>query len=114
MSPQQFAHAIAIVESNDNPNAPLGDAGRALGRWQWHPDAVWGWAVRLSVVPTLNETWDSFLYRLLLRHYVFHSQQGLTDVQCAMAFHEGHIVKEGDVDWDTGYAARFINAAVTV
>lgn len=37
MTAQEFAHAIAIVESSDRSNPPLGDDGRALGRYQMHP-----------------------------------------------------------------------------
>ena len=94
VNPDDFAHAIAIVESGDNPNAPLGDHGRALGRYQMHPDFMWDWCKRLNIHPELNETWDSFQYRLILRHYSFYSGQGLTDVQCAMSFHEGHLCRE--------------------
>ena len=110
MTPDQFTYALGIVESSNNPNAPLGDAGRALGRYQCHPDFVWQWAHRLGLAPQLNETWDSFLTRLVVAFYNFHAPQNLTDVQIAMTFHEGHITREGDPSWDAGYALRFADA----
>lgn len=112
MTPIDFATAIGIVESNGNPNSPLGDDGRALGRFQVHPDELWGWATRLTLYPHLSETWDSFVDRVVQRFYTFHVAQSLTPVQIAMCWHLGHISRESDPDWDSGYAARFAAAAL--
>lgn len=108
----QFAHTIAVIESNDNPNAPLGDAGRALGRYQVHPDWVWTQCRRLVTAPILNETWDSFIVRLVEGFYQLYSP-AMPDVEVAMFFHLGHHAHPTDGDWDTHYAARF-NAAASI
>lgn len=114
MSPDQFATAIGIVESNGDSDVPLGDDGRALGRWQIHPDEMWTWAKRLTLAPQVNETWDSFVGRLIKGFYSFHTVQTLTDVQIAMTWHLGHISREDSPDWDLAYADKFRNAARTV
>lgn len=45
MKPEDaFVHAIAMVESTDNPNVPLGDHGRAAGRFQQHPFFTYRWS----------------------------------------------------------------------
>ena len=111
MTPQAFATAIGIVESNGNPNAPLGDGGRAIGRFQMHPDEMWTWARRLSIAPAANETWDSFIGRIVQAFYTFHCSEALTDVQIAMTYHIGHILRENSPEWDLGYAEKFSNAA---
>lgn len=110
MTPANFAHAIAIVESNDNPNAPLGDAGRALGRYQVHPDWVWTQCRRFTLAPFLNETWDAFIVRLVQAFYVGYSGT-MPDVEVAMYFHLGHHAHPSDGDWDQEYASRFVAAS---
>jgi hypothetical protein len=50
----RFEKALALVESNDNPEA-WGDHGQAMGRWQVHPAIVWEYGP--ESVP-LNATWD--------------------------------------------------------
>ena len=114
VTPLAFATAIGLVESNGNPNSKLGDDGRALGRFQVHPDECWGWAKRLSLAPQLSETWDSFVERIVEGFYSFHTDQGLTAIQTAMTWHIGHIVREESPDWDLGYASRFVDAARTL
>ena len=109
MTTQQFATVVGIVESNGDPNSPLGDHGRALGRFQIHPDEMWAWANRLALAPELGETWDSFIERIVEGFYTFHTAR-LAPIEVAMTWHIGHITKEGDPDWDASYAAKF-NAA---
>lgn len=112
MTPANFAKAVALVESDDRSNPPMGDDGRALGRYQMHPDFVAEWAVKLKVTPTLGETWDSYFGRLIQQYFSFRTGQGLTAVQAAVSYHRGHICKENDADWlDDDYAARFADAA---
>lgn len=110
MTAKQFADALGVVESNGNPYAPMGDGGRALGRWQIHPDELWTWAHRLALAPELGETWDSFIERVVWGFYQFHTT--LSAVEVAMTWHIGHVVRENDVEWDDAYADRF-NAAIT-
>ena len=106
MTPQHFAQCIGQVESNNNANAPLGDGGRAFGRFQTHPDWVWDWAHRLAIAPQLGELWDSFIERLVCGFYGFHCSH-LSAPEIAMSFHIGHIVRFGGDDWDVGYGNRF-------
>lgn len=115
MTPAEFAHVIALVESSDRSNPPLGDDGRAVGRYQMHPDWVWQWAGTLRIVPMLNETWDAFFTRLVQGYFAKRTEQGLTAVQAAVSYHRGHICREEDPDWlADDYAARFRDAARTL
>ena len=112
MTPDQFTYALAIVESQNNPNSPLGDGGRAAGRWQIHPDFLWTWAHHYGLAPKLGEIWDSFFCRVVQAFYLDHVTS-LTPVECAMYFHRGHVVHEGDADWTADdYAQRFTDAAI--
>ena len=114
MTPSNFATAIAIVESGNRSNPPMGDDGRAIGRYQMHPDWVMEWAVRLKLFPLLGETWDSFFTRLIQGYYTYHIGQGLTALEAAVSFHVGHICHEGDDTWDAQYAKDFAAAARTL
>lgn len=105
MTPAEFTHALAMTESTDNPEA-WGDHGHAVGRYQVHPDWLWGWAKHFSVEPLLMETWDSFIARVIGRFFVWH-QSELKPVEIAMKFHLGHLAHPSDADWDAAYAARF-------
>lgn len=112
MTPQQFAQIIAIIESGNISNPPLGDGGRAIGKYQMHPDFVFGWATRLGKLPMLGETWDSFFSRLIQGYYAFRVAGGYTPIQIAMSFHRGHPMREDSPDWlADDYAARFVDAA---
>ena len=102
-----FLHALALTESDDNPNAPLGDHGRALGRWQVHPDWLDEWSTHYRLTPVLSETWDSYIARVVGSFYCDHAPRGFSDVQVAMHFHLGHPALEGSADWDKQYADRF-------
>jgi hypothetical protein len=114
VTPQEFAHAIAIVESGDRSNPPMGDDGRARGRYQMHPDFYEEWKLNLNIHAQLSETWDSLDTRIVQGYFTFRTGQGLTPVQAAVSYHRGHICREGDSDWlKDNYAARF-NAAASV
>jgi hypothetical protein len=106
MNTQDFLWCLGKTESKDNPNAPLGDHGRALGRFQVHPDWVDTQEKRFGIRPALNETWDSFATRLVIAFFE-HYSQSMTDIEVAMYFHMGHRVVSTDNDWDAGYAERF-------
>lgn len=51
---EQWSTALAYTESNNNPNAPLGDDGRAIGRWQMHLPFLYTWL-------TLKDWWETDL-----------------------------------------------------
>lgn len=106
MNTDKFIFCLAMTESHDNPNAQLGDNGRALGRFQVHPDWVWTQCKRFGIQPTLNETWDSFITRLVTAFYN-HYAISMSPVDIAMYFHIGHVVTIDSPDWDKGYATRF-------
>ena len=106
MTTQEFLYCLGRTESNNDPNVALGDGGRALGRFQVHPDWAWGYARRFGVQPALNETWDSFITRIVVAFYD-HFCGGMPALEVAMYFHVGHPVRPGDKDWDGDYAARF-------
>lgn len=105
-----FVHKLAVTESGDNPNIKLGDEGRALGRWQCHPDRAWDEAHRYGIAPHLGETWDSFIHRVLAAMYEARTKQGHSPTVIAMYWHVGHFTMPGDGDWDHDYAARFDKA----
>jgi hypothetical protein len=98
----KFAQALALTESNDNPQA-FGDDGLAYGRWQMHPAFVdeW-WPAELEVL----WSWDHLFRAALLRFYSARFQPGRTLEQVVMEFHLGvHAVAEGK--WDQAYQKRF-------
>jgi len=105
----QILQALAVVESSNNPDA-WGDGGRALGRWQVHPDRLWYEAHREGLQPSLGETWDSFVGRVLRAMIVRCIRAGHTAAQIAMYWHLGHYVESVDTDWDQRYAVRFTAA----
>lgn len=111
MTPQTFAKSIAIVESGDRSFPPPGDGGRAMGRYQMHPDFVFEWSSRLRIIPFLMETWDAYFTRLVQGYFIFRMGQALTAVQAAVSFHVGHLCHESDDGWDADYASRFADAA---
>ena len=106
----QVIDALAVIESADNPHA-WGDGGRALGRWQVHPDRLWFEAAIYKLTPTLGETWDGFVGRVL-RAMVTDALVGRVPVAVAMYWHLGHWCATTAPEWDWGYAAKF-DAALT-
>src|ERR1019366_10578033 len=101
----------SLVESDGDPDAPLGDGGRAAGRFQIHPDWEYEWSDRLKIRPKLNERRDSFYSRLVQAFFQFPFHLKLLPVEVAMTFHKGHIVRQTSplpADWDAGYAARWV------
>ena len=106
MNTKDFLFCLGKTESNDDPDIHLGDGGRALGRFQVHPDWVWTQCRRFGIQPALNETWDSFVTRLVTAFFDFYGGQ-MQDIEVAMYFHLGHRTLPTDNDWDVGYAERF-------
>ncbi len=99
---ERFRQAIAIVESNDNPDVGLGDAGRAFGRYQVHPDWVGSWSYRLVVHPQVGDTWDKWCGRLVEAFFIHCVSIGLDMSETAVYFHLGHPGGSDDA-----YRARF-------
>lgn len=106
MNIKDFLYCLGRTESNDNPSSPLGDGGRAAGRFQIHPDWMDTQTKRFGIRPQLNETWDSYFTRLVTAFWEFYSGQ-MTDIEVAMYFHLGHRTLPTADDWDKEYAERF-------
>jgi len=104
----QFLKALAVVESSDDPEA-WGDAGRALGRWQVHPDRLWQEMHTYLIVPKLGETWDQLVAAVVRAMYAAESRNH-TPAEIAMYWHLGHFQDPGVPDWDQKYSARFMAA----
>lgn len=104
----QFLKALALVESSDDPEA-WGDGGRAMGRWQVHPDRLWGEMHAHLISPKLGETWDQLVARVLRAR--FDSATSMNQpVVIAMFWHLGHWQQPGVGDWDRSYADKFNRA----
>jgi hypothetical protein len=108
----QIIKALALIESNANW-AAWGDGGRAMGRWQVHPDRLWFEARRFDLEPKLGETWDSFVARVL-QAIVHVAMQTQLPLNIAMYWHLGHWTYPDKPDWDSKYAARFVAALARV
>jgi hypothetical protein len=106
---QEFVYAIGKVESNNNPNAQLGDDGRAQGRFQCHPDWWDTWQPKSGIRAVVGDTWDSWQVRVLSWFFDYHAT--LDPVILAMYYHLGHISQPTDSDWDVDYASKFKAAA---
>lgn len=105
----QFLEALGAVESSNNPCA-WGDYGRAMGRWQVHPDRVWSESRLRRVAPNLGETWDSWIGRILA--VIFKSLYPVeSPMAIAMYWHLGHFCNPGQGDWDPSYYDK-IDAAL--
>lgn len=107
---EQIVEAIAIIESDNNPFVKLGDHGRALGRFQVHPDWLWQYAQSTARSPQLNETWDSFIAEIVTRFVLRYLNTGLSPVEVAMRFHLGHVSHPDRDNWDIVYADKFNEA----
>lgn len=101
-----FTEFISKLESNGDPHA-FGDKGQALTSFQVHPAWVIDWSQRLHVEPRVNDTWERFVGRIV-EVFGFHACETLKlgRIEAAMYFHIGHVVWEGEQDWDEQYAAR--------
>lgn len=102
---EQFLDALAMTESGQNAKA-WGDNGRAVGRYQVHPDWLWSWAKHYSLQPKVNETWDDFITRVVYIFALDHLSKAEA-VRVAMYFHLGHPSLPTSGDWDADYANRF-------
>jgi hypothetical protein len=112
MTAEQFRDVIASIESSDNPHA-WGDHDAAIGLYQVHPAWVFEFSHALNVVPAVNETWNSWIGRIILAFYAVYSP-AFAPILIAMHYHVGHIVYPYDKEWDHDYAARFTAAVARI
>jgi len=101
----QFLKALAVVESSDDPEA-WGDCGHAMGRWQIHPSRLWSELHGYTITPTISETWDQLVARILIATFNKFSATS-SPARIAMYWHLGHWTSSDEPDWDAKYAARF-------
>ena len=111
LSFEDFDHALSLTESGDNPNAPLGDGGRAAFRRQMHPvfyeDPRWAVPIPHGTDPTWDETCEWRLRRFW-EWAVAHDIDDL-DAACGFNLHGAPIA--GSAAQDPAYAERFRKAA---
>ena len=102
----RFEKALALVESNDNPEA-WGDHGQAMGRWQVHPAIVWEYGP--ESVP-LDATWD-WVCQQTVEPFFLDRMAVHGDVHRAeMEWNKGiHAVHDGawDLERDIKFSARW-------
>jgi hypothetical protein len=104
-----WSHALALVESRDNPNVALGDNGRAAGRWQIHPSFYDTWR---EPVPFGQEpTWDDMFSLALKKFYDKAVADGIDDADAAVGFHLHGAPRAGSAAEDPAYAQAFRQAA---
>lgn len=112
MTPQQFALALAICESQNDDRA-YGDDGLALTAWQVHPAWVYDRMHTRNIIPQVRESWRSWVMRMVEDFFEVRSSS-LDPLHIAMTFHLGHQATEDAPDWDRAYAARFVAATERV
>jgi hypothetical protein len=112
MTAEQFRDVIASIESADKPQA-WGDNGCAIGLYQAHPAWVFRFSRALNVEPSANETWNSWIGRIILAFFGIHFPK-VEPILLAMYYHVGHIVYPYDKEWDHDYAARFTAAVARI
>lgn len=106
MDVEAVAHTILLIESNGAQNA-LGDSGRALGPFQFHPEAFWEWADR----PTRGMTWNQWFHQAIER-FIENMIQAYPDIkprEIAVVFHRHCYIRRAAAEDYTldDYAARF-------
>jgi hypothetical protein len=112
MTAGQFRDAIASVESGDDPHA-WGDHDAAIGLYQAHPAWVFGFSIACGVKPTVDDTWNDWIGKIILAFYAKYSLNH-TPIELAMYYHVGHIVYPYDKEWDHDYAERFTAAFIRI
>lgn len=100
-----WSHALALTESGDDPNAPLGDGGRAAGRWQQHPTFYERWAPKIAF--GTEPTWDEQFAAALRAFYAQAVARDVDDVDAACGFNLHGAPVPGSAALDPEYAARF-------
>lgn len=104
---EKWLLALGLTESDGDVNAPNGDDGCAIGRFQTHIDWLWAHARKYVITPSVGVTLDEFQESVIGAFYRDPEFQELTDLQKAMTFHKGHVTTEAHGGWDADYADRF-------
>lgn len=108
---EHWSTALAIVESENNPNTKLGDSGKALGRWQEHPSFVFDWLTDNDFDEIDDSwTWDMICERVLLNFYNYAVHYKVDDIVAACGFHMHGNPKRGLISECPDYAKKFQRA----
>jgi hypothetical protein len=98
---------IRQIETGGRPWGEPGDAGQALGPFQFHPAAFWDW----SEQPKEGTTWDAW-FTATIRTFLLDliaAFPEMTPVECAVVYHQHcYIVRPKPEDMTKDdYAERF-------
>jgi hypothetical protein len=99
---EHFKRALALTESEANP-FKFGDAGRACGKWQMHPEFFSDYYPGAALP---GETWDEWFERALMRFWLNRRGSVLSVFSLAQMFHLGHAAYVNG-GYDTKYDADF-------
>lgn len=99
-----WVHAIFATEDESGKDNSVGDAGRALGPGQMHPEFFWDFAA----MPHPGWTWREWFTDTARRFYNICSRRDTDPLLLAMRYHLGHWSKQSEPDWDEEYAERFV------
>ena len=108
----QCIQALANAESGDDPEA-WGDDRRALGTYQCHADRAITEARRLNLWPLLNERWDDWVGRIVLRIFTDELPRW-SPVAVAMYWHLEKWLTPDMPGWDVRYASDYLSALAAV
>lgn len=104
-----WSRALALTESDNDPDVRLGDDGQAAGRWQQHPSFTQEWAGRITW--GVEWTWDQVFEAALRAFYEKAVQSGVADAVAAVGFHLHGQPQASAADMaspgGSAYAARF-------
>jgi len=106
---RKIVRCIRRIEFGDGARY-VGDAGRAIGPFQYHPEAFWDWADK----PTAGSTWETWFTETLMGFLreLFEAYPMMPPEEAAIVFHRHHYItrmKPGDVTADN-YLDRFLHA----
>ena len=103
----KLLQTIQKIESNGVHNA-LGDKGRALGSFQFHPEAFWDWSDK----PRSGMTWDEWFWDTAKNFFkdLYQEFPSMPPEEAAVVYHQHCIImraQSGDMTKDD-YADRFL------
>lgn len=99
---QKFKIVLALTETKDQPEK-FGDAGRACGRWQMHPEFFFDF---FPGRPRPGSTWDEWFEPALQGFWLHYRARYPNVFMLAEIFHLGWRAWERG-DHDAEYSARF-------
>ncbi len=109
MTADEFAHAIAIVETGDKEFV-WGDSGLAMGRYQCHPAWYQDWAEPNCPV---DASWDARFRAAVMRFYN-HYQPTYIPLKIAVMYNQGVHAVTIDGKWNAEYASKFCHAVAVM